>query len=316
MTHIYTLEDMAKIPKGTIVSVGMFDGVHLGHRKVLQSLYNFATEFDTKPLAITFDRHPRIVLSSEDKGFRLLSTNNERYRIMEQYGISDLLEIHFTPQVAALSACQFVKEYLVNNLAVKGLLLGYDNMFGNKSRNDFDNIYKLAEEYGIEIRTERSVLCDNIEISSTQIRKALASGNIALANRMLGYSYSVEGIVVEGRKIGRTLNFPTANIQITDSLKMLPADGVYYTKVNIDGQVFIAMCNIGSQPTFSCSERTIEVHIFDFNKEIYGKSVSIDFFDRIRDIRRFDTPQELIKQLVADKEVCLNYFNTHKTAAV
>ena len=316
MARIYTLEDMTKIPKGTIVSVGMFDGVHLGHRKVLQSLYNFATEFDTKPLAITFDRHPRIVLSYEDKDFRLLSTNNERYRIMEQYGISDLLEIHFTPQVAALSACQFVKEYLVNNLAVKGLLLGYDNMFGNKSRNDFDNIYKLAEEYGIEIRTERSVLCDNIEISSTQIRKALASGNIALANRMLGYSYSVEGIVVEGRKIGRTLNFPTANIQITDSLKMLPAEGVYCVTVCIDGQQFKAMCNVGAQPTFNSEKSTLEVHIFDFHQDIYGKTIALSFLERLRDIRRFNTPQGLTKQLVADKEACLNYFNTHKTAAV
>lgn len=316
MIRIHTLEDISDLPQGAVVSVGMFDGVHLGHRRVLLSLCSFAKELGTKPLAITFDRHPRLVLSNGNSDFHLLNTNAERYRIMEHCGIGDVLEIHFTPEVAALSACQFAKEYLVGSLAIKGLLLGYDNMFGNKAHNDFDQIFTLADTSGFAIRTEGSILCDGIEISSTQIRKALSRGDISLCNRMLGYSYSVEGTVVEGRKIGRTLDFPTANIKCSETLKMLPAEGVYCVTVCIDGQQFKAMCNVGAQPTFNSGKSTLEVHIFDFHQDIYGKTISLSFLERLRDIRRFDTPQALANQLFADKDACLNYFNTHKTAAV
>ena len=314
--RIHTLEDISELPKEAVVSVGMFDGVHLGHRKVLLSLCSFAKELCTKPLAITFDRHPRLVLSNGNGDFHLLNTNPERYRIMEQCGIGDVLEIHFTPEVAALSACQFAEEYLVEKLAIKGLLLGYDNMFGNKAHNDFDRIHTLADTSGFAIRTEDSILCDSIEISSTQIRKALARGDISLANRMLGYSYSLEGTVVEGRKVGRTLDFPTANILLDNSLKMLPAEGVYCVTVCIDGQPFKAMCNVGAQPTFNSDNSTLEVNIFDFHNDIYGKTIALSFLERLRDIRRFDTPQALVNQLVADKEACLNYFDTHETAVV
>lgn len=314
--RIHTLEDISKMPKETVVSVGMFDGVHLGHRKVLLSLCSFAKEICAEPLAITFDRHPRLVLSNGNGDFHLLNTNQERYSIMEQCGIGDVLEIHFTSEVAALSACEFARKYLVQQLEIKGLLLGYDNMFGNKAHNDFDRIHTLADSSGFAIRTEKSILCDGIEISSTQIRKALACGDISLSNRMLGYSYSVEGTVVHGREVGRTLDFPTANIHLDNPLKMLPAEGVYCVTVCIDGQQFKAMCNVGAQPTFNSENSTLEVHIFDFHQDIYGKTIALSFLERLRDIRRFDTPQALANQLVADKEACLNYFDTNKTAVV
>lgn len=303
--RIHTLDNIGRIPKGAAVSVGMFDGVHLGHRTVLQSLCAFAAELGTSPLAITFDRHPRLVLSNGNNDFHLLNTNAERYKIMEDCGIGDVLEIHFTPQVAQLSACQFANEFLVKKLAVKGLLLGYDNMFGNKARNDFDKIPALAAEAGFQIRYGESIVCDGIEISSTQIRKALASGNIALANKMLGYPYRISGRVEHGRGVGHTIDFPTANIKPADPLKMLPADGVYCARAIVGGKSHDAMCNIGPQPTFGNGTRTMEVHIFDFCDDIYGQDVEVCLFEKIRDISKFSTPQELINQLHNDKQSCI-----------
>ncbi len=309
--NIFTLDDAERIPKGTAVSVGMFDGVHRGHRQVLNALHTFAKEIGTEPLAITFDRHPRYVLAGENNDFFLLNTNAERYRIMEECGIDNLLEIHFTQDTALLPACEFARKYLVEMLGIKGLLLGYDNMFGNKSANDFDKIPKLARECGFEIRSEKSLLCDGIEISSTQIRKALSRGDIALANRMLGYNYQISGTVVHGREIGRTLHFPTANIMCTDLHKMLPADGVYCVLLTLDNQAFEAICNIGSQPTFNSFGRTVEAHILDFDGYIYGKEITLTFIEKIRDIRKFDSTQELANQLNKDANVCRDFFRHH-----
>lgn len=309
--NIYTVGNINEIPKGMAVSVGMFDGVHLGHRKVLEALQAFAKKLGTEPLAITFDCHPRYVLRNDD-GFHLLNTNEERYRIIEQYGIHNVLEIHFTPQVAQLSACEFARKYLMQQLEIKGLLLGYDNMFGNKSNNDFDNIPVLAKECGFAIANEGSILLNDLKISSTQIRKALAVGEIALANRMLGYRYQISGTVVHGREVGRTLHFPTANVEIDDQHKMIPADGVYCVETEVDGLLHKAMCNIGSQPTFGSDKRAVEVHLFDFDSDIYGKTVTLSFVGKIRDIKKFDTSEELVSQLNKDKAECLALFQNHK----
>ena len=306
--NIYTVENINEVPKGMAVSVGMFDGVHLGHRKVLESLQSFAKRFGTEPLAITFDSHPRLVLRNDD-GFHLLNTTDERYRIIEQCGIHNVLEIHFTTEVARLSACEFAKRYLVEMLEIKGLLLGYDNMFGNKSQNDFDQIPTLAENCGFAIAHEGSILLNDLKISSTQIRKALSIGNVVLANRMLGYRYQISGTVVHGREVGRTLHFPTANVEIADSHKMLPADGVYCVLATVAGLSYSAMCNIGTQPTFGSDKRAVEVHLLDFNGDIYGKTLQIDFVEKIRDISQFASPQELVNQLNDDKKRCLSLLN-------
>ncbi len=306
--NIYNINEANHLPQGTAVSVGMFDGVHRGHQKVLRSLGVFAENLGSDAMAITFDRHPRLVLAAENNAFHLLNTNDERFRLIENCGIDNLLVIPFTPQVAALSACQFAHKYLVETLGIKGLLLGYDNMFGNKQNNDFDQIPALATQCGFAIANEGSVSENGTQISSTQIRKALSNGNIALANSMLGYTYNTCGTVVKGRQVGRTLHFPTANIHCSDPLKMLPADGVYCVTITIDNQPFDAMCNIGIQPTFDSQNRTIEVHIFDFLQDIYSKEVTLFFCEKIRDIQRFDSTEKLVNQLVADKQKCLQYF--------
>ncbi|MBR4803635.1 MAG: riboflavin biosynthesis protein RibF [Bacteroidales bacterium] len=308
---IYTVGNINEIPKGMAVSVGMFDGVHRGHRKVLESLQTFANKLGTEPLVITFDRHPRYVLRNDDS-FHLLNTNEERYRIIEQCGIRNVLEIHFTPEVARLSACEFARKYLVQQLEIKGLLLGYDNMFGNKSNNDFDLIPTLAKECGFAIAHEGSILLNDLKISSTQIRKALAAGDIALANRMLGYRYQITGTVVHGREVGRTLHFPTANVEIADHHKMIPADGVYCVDTEVDGLSHKAMCNIGTQPTFGSDKRAVEVHLFDFDGDIYGKTVTLTFVGKIRDTQKFGSSQELVAQLNNDKAECLSLFQNHK----
>ena len=306
--NICTINEAKHLPQGTAVSVGMFDGVHRGHQKVLRSLGVFAETLGTDAMAITFDRHPRLVLAAQDNAFHLLNTNDERFGLIRNCGIQNLLIIPFTPQVAALSACQFVQKYLVETLGIKGLLLGYDNMFGNKQNNDFEQIPALAQKCRFAIANEGSVSENGIQISSTQIRKALSNGNIALANSMLGYTYNMRGTVVKGRQVGRTLHFPTANIHCSDPLKMLPADGVYCVSITIDNQPFEAMCNIGTQPTFDSLNRTIEVHVFDFQQDIYDKEVTLCFLEKIRDIQRFDSVENLVNQLVADKQKCLQFF--------
>lgn len=312
---IYTIGNIKEIPKGMAVSVGMFDGVHLGHRKVLETLQTFAKDLGTEPLVITFDRHPRYVLRNDDN-FHLLNTNEERYRIIEKCGIHNVLEIHFTPEVAQLSACEFARKYLVQQLEIKGLLLGYDNMFGNKSNNDFEHIPALSKECGFAIAHEGSILLNDLKISSTQIRKALAVGDITLANRMLGYNYKLSGTVVHGREVGRTLHFPTANVEIVDPHKMLPADGVYCVVTEVEGLSYKAMCNIGTQPTFGSDKRAVEVHLFDFDGDIYGKTVTLTFVGKIRDIKKFGNSEELVAQLNNDKAECLALLKNHKNEGI
>lgn len=312
--NIRTLNDLHNVPRGAAVSVGMFDGVHRGHQKVLQSLCRFAEEIGTLPLVITFDQHPRLVLSNQTSDFYLLNTNSERFSLIERCGIQNLLLIHFSPEVASLSACQFTHNYLLKKLAIKGLMIGYDNMFGNKQCNDFHLIPDMADKCNFKVAHEGSVSENGLLISSTQIRKALGKGDIALANNMLGYKYQIEGCVVEGRHIGRTLNFPTANIQCSDKLKMIPADGVYCAEITIDNRSHDAMCNIGAQPTFNGKTRTIEVHIFDFQQDIYNKEITLRFLEKIRDIHKFNSSEELVNQLIADKKQCLQHLSEIRRA--
>ncbi len=306
---IFTADNFSSIPKNPAVSVGMFDGVHCGHREVIKSLLNIAKSYGTEAVVITFDRHPRLVLGSETDDFRLLNTCDERYKMMEALGVENVVELAFDHDVASLSACEFFRKMLVEKLSAKALLLGYDNMFGSKLNSDFDRIPDLAKAENVAVFNEKPVMLNGLEISSTEIRKALKSGNIELANDMLGYAYSFSGTVVEGKKIGHTFGYPTANIECNDKMKMLPSDGVYCTSLNIGGKRFLSMTNIGSQPTFGCEKHTCETHILDFGGDIYGKNVELEFLGKIRDIRKFESPRQLVCQLDADRNFCRQFFS-------
>ena len=303
--NIHKLDNNNHFPEDLIATIGMFDGVHMGHKKILSFLKAKATELNLRPIVITFNKHPRHVLKNDADTFKLLNTEEERYQLLENYGINDVVEIDFTPEIASLSTYDFSKRYLLELLNIKGLVLGYDNMFGNKKINDFQRIYELGKNYNFTIFEASSYIYNDIHVSSTQIRNALNAGKIELVNAMLGYYYFANGCIIKGRQIGRTIGFPTANIELSDHLKMLPKEGVYATIITLNGNSYIGMANIGTQPTFESYKTTFEIHILNFNGDIYGQSIEVKFIKHIRDIQKFDNAQSLMEQLEKDREQCL-----------
>ncbi len=294
------IENINSLPHGTIVTVGMFDGLHIGHRHLLRRLLENAETCGLKPIVVTFDRHPRLVMDP-DANLELLSTYDEKLEWLEECGVPTVVMIHFTRETAELSACDFASQFLCNKLNMKQLLLGYDNMFGSRRNNDFDRIPELAAERGFEICRDEAVLLNGIDVSSTKIRHALRNGDLDTANAMLGCPYRLSGSVVHGRHVGTLLGFPTANIQPDDSNKILPAPGVYALRAKVRGKTWRAMANLGVQPTFHSDKAVLEVHLIDFEGNLYGEKVQVEFVARIRDIKHFNSSKELAFQLLLDK---------------
>ena len=286
----------------TVCTVGMFDGVHRGHQLILRRLRELACERGREAVVVTFDRHPRLVLGNTDNHFRLLSSNRERFEMMRRYGADNIVVVRFTSRLAMLSAWEFFQTCLGPYLHAKTLLVGYDNMFGNKQRDDFDRILAMPD---VECVRAEALVHDGVEISSTQIRRALQQGDMGKANAMLGYDYQVEGTVVHGHALGRTIEFPTANIRISDPMKAMPKEGVYAVRVAIDGTSHKAMANWGGRPTIGEENPTLEVHLLDYEGDLYGRSVSVSFVARIRDIVAFENLDTLSRQLQNDREAAL-----------
>lgn len=309
--NIYKLNDINKLSQNTAVTVGMFDGVHIGHRHILTLLMTIAQRQNLQPVVVTFDNHPRQVLKADRASSFRVNTNEERYSLLEQYGVQNIVEIHFTPEVAQLSACEFFEQVLVAKLSIKELVLGYDNMFGNRSRNDFDQLPETAANHGVGVTIDTAVTFDGVEVSSTKIRNALLCGDIQHASDMLGYRYRLWGTIVKGRQVGRTLGFPTANVCLDYASKVLPADGVYAVRVTLpDGQGSkYGMANFGGQPTFGLEKPVFEVNIFDYDGDLYGKELKVEFAARLRDVRKFNGIVDLVAQLNADRAEAKKLFN-------
>lgn len=287
------------------VTVGMFDGVHVGHRHILSVLKTTAEDLGLRPVVVTFDRHPREVLAPDGRPFPRLSTNGERAQMIRDCGIGEIVELHFDRALAQLSACEFLEQVLSRQLGAKALVLGYDNMFGNKQKDDFGRLPQEAARLGIALVEAQAIEMEGIEVSSTKIRRFLTEGEMEKAAAMLGGAYSVTGTVEQGFHIGRTLGFPTANITLPDGGKLLPADGVY--AVVCGGQP--AMANLGSRPTFGSDARTLEVHLIGRHEELYGQELTVQFVARLRDIKKFDSPEALAEQLEKDREAALGKLN-------
>lgn len=278
------------------VTVGMFDGVHLGHRHILDTLLAVAAESGLEPLVVTFDRHPRELFSPSAVVHRL-TTNAERAALIRECGVERIVELPFTPRLASLSACEFLREVLVGQLEARVLVLGYDNMFGNKQRDDFGDLPREASRLGVDLRVDKAVLMGDEDVSSTRIRHALREGRVEEAAALLGAPYSLTGQVEQGFHIGRTLGFPTANVSLPTDGKLLPADGVY--AVRAFG--LPAMANLGTRPTFGSDARTLEVHLIDRQADLYGQPLTLQFVARLRDIRKYDSPEALAAQLQQDR---------------
>ena len=283
----------------------MFDGVHAGHRHLLGLLLRQARGRGLRPVVVTFDRHPRLVLGGDASGLRLLSTPRERLERIRECGVRHVLQVPFTREMAALSACDFVRHYLAPRVRLAALALGYDNRFGSTAHNDFDQLPLLAREMGFDIVRDEPLRVDGVEVSSTKIRRMLAAGDVEGAARMLGAHYAVTGAVAHGRGVGRTLGFPTANIVVDCPHKALPMEGVYAVEAAVQGRTLRGMANLGVQPTFGESAPAFETHLFDFSGDLYGQPLTVRFLRRLRATRAFDTPGDLARQLVADMENAL-----------
>ena len=296
-----------------VVATGFFDGVHLGHRIVIDALVRAARERGTDSVVITFWPHPRNVLQNGARGLRLLSSSPEKESLLRSLGVDRVEVVPFTREFSRLTTEEYLRSLVMERFGGSAIVLGCDNRIGYNSGTT-DEIAAIARGMGLEvIRTDPFVL-EGVTVSSTQIRKALSEGEVAWASRMLGYDYPLSGIVVEGNRIGRTLGFPTANMQPSDPLKQIPGGGVYLCRVRTLGRCYYGMTNIGTRPTvtgvsqgeaLSDKIRTVETHIFDFDEEIYGLDIRVEFLERIRAERRFESLAGLREQLVSDRSSCL-----------
>ncbi len=291
-----------------VVTVGTFDGVHIGHSKIFERMNRIAREKKGETVVVTFHPHPRLVIHPDSKDLKFINNQERKYDLIESYGIDHLLIIPFTREFASTDAAGFVRNVLVDTIGVKELVVGYDHHFGKNREGSFEELLKLSEKYGFGVEQIPVQDINNIAVSSTKIRNALKEGRIREANELLGYEYSITGKVVPGNKIGRKIGFPTANIELEDEYKLITAIGVYACRVLWNGAMYEGMGNIGFRPTINHSDLTIEVHIFAFDEEIYGDTITIYFVDRIRDEVKFDDLDALAEQLRKDRKTTMDVF--------
>jgi len=307
-------KSLADLPqfKDPVVTIGTFDGVHLGHQKILKRVKEFARKIKGETVLVSFWPHPRMVLFPDSHGIQLLNTFDEKADLLETFGIDHLISIPFTAEFSEMTSDDFIQEILVNKIKTKKLVIGYDHRFGKDRAGGFEHLKARQERYKFDLEEIPRQDIDDIGISSTKIRKALNTGNIGIANEFLGRPYQLEGTVVEGDKIGRTIGFPTANILVEEADKLVPADAAYLVKVEIEKENFAGMLNIGNRPTVSGSKKSIEVHILDFQKEIYGKNIRIMFLDFLRAQKKFANLIDLKTQLEKDRQMAAKFFGKEK----
>lgn len=296
-------------PSFAVVTSGTFDGVHLGHRKILERIREVAQKHGGETVLITFWPHPRLVLYPDDESLKLLSTFEEKAQLLEEAGIDHLISIPFTKEFSSLSSEEFIRQVLIDKIGTKKLIIGYDHRFGKNREGGFEHLLANAAQYGFDVEEIPRQDIDNIGISSTKIRKALELGNVALANEYLGSQYSLTGKVVAGKQIGRKIGFPTANIEIPFKNKLIPFDGIYAIKASLESKEFKGMLYIGHRPTLNGQNRSIEANLFNFDQDIYGKDITIRFIEKIRDDMRFESLEKLTAQLHKDERLAKAILN-------
>ncbi len=284
-----------------VVTSGTYDGVHKGHQKILQRMIEVAESEGGETVLISFWPHPRMVLNNDPGFLKLINTMDEKQELLRNIGINHLILIPFTFEFAQTSSTDFIKNILVDVIGTKKLIIGYNHRFGKNREGSFDNLVKDSSKYGFEVEEIPKHEIDDLGISSTMIRKSLINGDIPTANRYLGHPFLINGLVIHGDKLGKTIGFPTANLQIEEAYKLIPGDGVYAVKVTVKGKEFNGMLNIGKRPTVDGLNRKIEVHILDFKKDIYQEKISIKFVKKVRDEKKFESLDHLKTQLEIDK---------------
>lgn len=304
MNVYYGIQEFRKLSFAVVTS-GTFDGVHLGHQKILSRLKEVCATIGGESVLITFHPHPRMVIQGA-KDLQLLTTIEEKITLLEANGVQHLLIIPFNREFSELSSEEFIHKILIDTIGTKKLVIGYDHRFGKNREGGFDYLQTNAQRYGFEIEEIPRQDLDHVTVSSSKIRKSLLEGDVHLADEFLGRPYSLTGTIVKGKQLGRTIGYPTANIQIPEEYKLVPANGVYAVQVLYQGQSYGGMLNIGTRPTVDGTFRTIEVNIFEFDKEIYGEKLTVQFVQKIRNEQKFNGITELKAQLVVDKIVALD----------
>jgi riboflavin kinase/FMN adenylyltransferase len=291
-----------KAVKNAVVTIGTFDGVHLGHRKIIERLKELADECGGETVILTFFPHPRMILHPEDESLKLINTIHEKASLLEQLGIDHLIITPFSRDFSNQSPEAYIRDVLVNTIGTKKIVIGYDHRFGKDRAGNFDDLLKLSTTYGYDVVEIPEQDINDVAVSSTLIRDALLNGAIELANNFLGYPFFITGKVGRGDQIGRTIGYPTANIMIEESYKLIPDDGIFSAKVTVGGVSHKGMAYIGSRPTINGITRNIEVNIFDFDTEIYGEEISMQFFNYVRGDVKFDGLDALKIQLAKDRD--------------
>lgn len=292
-------------PEHVVVTSGTFDGVHMGHRKILNRVIQAAKRTDGYSLVLTFWPHPRFVLKPDSHDLKLLTTFEEKASLLEEIGIDYLVKIPFTKEFSELSSDEFITRVLINGLKTSRLVIGYDHRFGKNREGGFDYLISNESRYGFQVEEIPRQDIDQMTVSSTKIRDSLVVGDLTLANEFLGRNYSITGFVKDGDRIGRSIGFPTANLDVPESYKLIPGDGAYAVTVAVQNKLYKGMMNIGMRPTVSGQERRIEVNIFNFDHEIYNERLTVYFHQMLRKERKFGSIDELKAQLSKDREHAL-----------
>jgi riboflavin kinase/FMN adenylyltransferase len=295
--------DLEHLPafRHAIVTIGTFDGVHRGHQKLIARINGLARQHDGESVIVTFHPHPRLVINPEDTSLKLLNTTEEKVKLLNQYGVDNVVVVPFSRHFSEQEAEEYISHFLVRCFHPSYIVIGYDHRFGKDRKGNFDLLNTCKAQYGYEIEAIPKEMLDDIAISSTKIREALQAGHISVANELMGHHYTLSGIVVKGLQNGRKLGYPTANIQVADPNKLIPSPGIYAVIVHHQDRLYKGMLSIGFNPTFQGTEQTIEVNILDFDKDIYGEPLTLDFIQFIRPEKKFDTMDALIAAIGEDK---------------
>lgn len=300
------LRSTPKSEKQTVITIGTFDGVHIGHQKIIQRLVTVGKEKSLEPTILTFFPHPRMVLQ-KDANIKLINTIDEKKDILANYGVTSLIIKKFTQEFSRLTAKEFVENILVKELKAKYIIIGYDHHFGRNRAANIEDLKAFGEVYDFKVEEITAQDINDVAVSSTKIRNALELGDIETANAYLGYNFILTGEVVKGKGLGRTIDFPTANLQLQESYKLVPKQGVYIAKTIYQNKTYYGMMNIGTNPTVNGSKQTIEIHFFDLNASLYGILLQVEILKRLRDEEKFESIEALKKQLYLDQENALRY---------
>ncbi|MBL4677050.1 MAG: bifunctional riboflavin kinase/FAD synthetase [Mucilaginibacter sp.] len=307
MKIYHHIDDFTRVPNA-VVTIGTFDGVHIGHRKIIAHIKDLAARTGGETVILTFFPHPRMILHPEDESLKLINTINEKAELLEQLGVDHLIITPFSRDFSNQTAEEYIRDVLVNKIGTKTIVIGYDHRFGKDRQGGLQDLLRLSPQYGFDVVEIPEQDINDVAISSTRIRTALLENEIYIANECLGYPFFITGKVIKGDQLGRQLGYPTANLVIEENYKLIPNDGIFAVRVKLNGQQYKGMAYIGHRPTVNGMTRNIEVNIFDFNSDIYNQQLRMEFMHYVRGDIKFSSLDELVVQLGKDKEDVLALF--------